>query len=174
MSKLRPKFWPHRRLAVDSTLFGVMLTLFVAAADLAGLLSPLELWLYDQRALRCQHWTPAPTDRLVHVDIDDDSQTAIGRFPWHRSVLAEIVEEIHRAGAKAIALDLLLSEPQETQWVPVAGAAPSASGEKLSKEIDHDAQLAEAMRRAGNVVVAARLPFRHEDVTDVDAAMREV
>ena len=161
----------NRRLVVDSTLFGVLLTLLVAAADLFGVLSPLELWLYDQRALRCQRWTPPPTDKLVHVDIDDAAQNSIGRWPWDRSILAEIVEEISRAGAKAVALDLLLSEPQELQYRPRPATRPSA--DSPFEPVDNDARLAEAIRGAGNVVVAARLPFRRESVTEVYAAMRD-
>src|SRR4051794_2910485 len=105
----------ERRLVVDSTLLGVLLTLLVAAADTAGLLLPLERWFYDQRAAYCQRYMPAPTDRLVHVDVDDAALESIGRWPWHRSILAEVVDEIRLAGPKAVALDVLLPEPEEPE-----------------------------------------------------------
>jgi CHASE2 domain-containing sensor protein/class 3 adenylate cyclase len=166
------KFRLDKRLVVDSTLFGVLLTLVVVAADLLGVLSPLELWLYDQRALRCQHWTPPPTDKLVHVDIDDKAYESIGRWPWHRSVLAEVVDELHVAGAKAVALDLLLSETEAPEWrkLPEKDLPP----EKRFEQVDHDARLAKAMRLAGSVVVATRLPFKSEPASDVFAAMCKV
>src|SRR5438876_4658692 len=156
----------ERRLVVDSTLFGVLLTLFVAAADGFGWLAPLERWFYDQRAARCQHWMPKPTDRLVHVDIDDAALESVGRWPWHRGVLADVLDEINTAGAKAIGLDLLLSEPDEPQWLQL----PDGNFER----VDHDARLAEAMKRAGNVLVAARLPFDRANAGDLFTATRSV
>ena len=36
----------------------------------------------------------------------------VGRWPWNRSDVAAVIEEIHLAGAKVIALDILLSEDE--------------------------------------------------------------
>ena len=159
------RFRIERRLVVDSTLFGVLLTLFVAAADGFGWLSPLERWFYDQRAARCQHWMPRPTDRLVHLDIDDAALDSVGRWPWRRGVLAEILDEVAAARPKAVALDLLLSEPEEPQSVLRKG--------KLV-EIDHDDLLARSLERLGCGIVAARLPFHEEPVPLAYAAMLDV
>ena len=154
-----------RRLLVDATLFGVVLTLLVAGADALGLLTPLERWLYDSRALWCQHWTPPPTDKLVHVDIDDAALDSVGHWPWDRSDVAEILDELRMAGAKAVALDVLFSEPQ----------APELRKQNLSDVvIDHDARMAEAVADLGNCVVAANFPFRRENVTPVYAAAKQV
>jgi CHASE2 domain-containing sensor protein/class 3 adenylate cyclase len=154
-----------RRLLVDSTLFGVVLTLLVAGADALGLLSPLERWLYDERALRCQHWTPPPTDKLVHVDIDDAALDAIGHWPWDRSTVAEILDELRLAGAKAVALDVLFSEPQKPEL-----RKPNVA----VVEVDHDARLAKAVADLGNCVVSANFPFRREDASPVYVAAKQV
>src|SRR5687768_16232744 len=98
-----------RRLLVNATVVGAALTLLVAAADAVGLLSPLERWLYDERAAYCQRWMPPPTTQLVHVDIEGPSLDAIGRWPWDRADLADLLDEIAAAKPKAVALDLLLS-----------------------------------------------------------------
>lgn len=156
----------HRRLVVDSTLFGVMLTLLVAAADSFGLLAPLERFLYDRRAAWCQAHMPRPTDKLVHLDIDDAALEAVGRWPWRRGVLAEILEEVALARPKAVGLDLLLSEPEETQYVP--------REDKSLLLIDHDALLAGALKRLDTGLIAARLPFHEEAVTPAYTALREV
>jgi class 3 adenylate cyclase/CHASE2 domain-containing sensor protein len=152
-----------RRLLIDATLIGVLLTLLVAAADALGWLTPLERWFYDQRALLCQHWMPPPTDRLVHVDIDDAALDAVGRWPWHRTDIAEIVDELRLAGAKAVALDITLSEPESPQVVRL---------NKSFVEVDHDQRLVDAVGAAGNVVVAATFPFRREPVDRVYEAVK--
>jgi CHASE2 domain-containing sensor protein/class 3 adenylate cyclase len=144
-----------RRLLVDATLIGAVLTLLVAAADALGWLTPLERWFYDQRALLCQHWMPPPTDRLVHVDIDDASQATVGRWPWPRTDVAELLDELHKAGAKAVALDVTFTEPQPPELV---------KPNKFVMAVDHDARLADAIRESGNCVLAAMFPFRVEAV----------
>ncbi|MFO1327002.1 MAG: CHASE2 domain-containing protein [Rubrivivax sp.] len=53
---------------------------------------------------------PAPDD-IVIVAIDDASIDAIGRWPWTRSVHATLVERLAAVRPRAVALDLLLSEP---------------------------------------------------------------
>jgi CHASE2 domain-containing sensor protein/class 3 adenylate cyclase len=152
-----------RRLFIDATLIGVVLTLLVAASDALGWLTPLERWFYDQRALTCQHWMPPPTDRLVHVDIDDTALNSIGRWPWHRTDLAEIVDELRLAGAKAIALDITLSEPEAPEVVRV---------NKTFAEVDHDRRLVDAVGAAGNVVLGGTFPFRREPVDKVYEAVK--
>jgi CHASE2 domain-containing sensor protein/class 3 adenylate cyclase len=165
-ARMFKRFKIERRLLVDSTLFGVMLTLLVAAADAFGLLSPLERWFYDQRAAHCQHWMPRPTDRLVHLDIDDAALESVGRWPWRRGVLAEMLDEVAAAQPKAVALDLLLSEPQEKQLVKHENEEP--------QEIDHDDLLASSIWQLDMAVVAARLPFQGEPVTPAYVAMRDL
>jgi CHASE2 domain-containing sensor protein len=97
----------ERRLFVRIFITGVMLTAVVLVADGMGMLANLERWLYDKRAENCQFFTPPPSDQLVHLDIDDKAVDAIGRWPWPRSRMARIVEEIGRAKPKALAIDVL-------------------------------------------------------------------
>ena len=105
----------ERRLFVRIFITGVMLTAVVLVADGMGMLANLERWLYDKRAENCQFFTPPPSDQLVHLDIDDKAVDAIGRWPWPRSRMARIVEEIGRAKPKALAIDVLYAEPQEVE-----------------------------------------------------------
>ncbi len=106
----------ERQLLIRNSALGVMLALLTALAQQLGWLEPLEYWLYDQRARLCQFYAPPPTDALVHLDIDDSSIAAIARWPWDRQVLAEITTEVQRAGAKALAYDVLFSEPQRQRF----------------------------------------------------------
>ncbi|MGD0767298.1 MAG: SpoIIE family protein phosphatase [Tepidisphaeraceae bacterium] len=139
----------ERRVFSRSLVIGALLTLIVLAVHAFGLLDSLEYWLYDQRAIHCQLAEPAPTNRFVHLDIDDASVSpdALGRWPWPREDLARILDEVHRAGPSAVGLDILFSEPQEPRLIQEPGG-------KL-RTIDDDADLAEALRKCGNTVLAA-------------------
>jgi len=121
----------ERKLLVQSSLIGTGLTLFVMVVYLLGGLAPMERLLYDRRARDCQYFTPAPTDRLVHLDIDDRTLEAVGRWPWPRSELAHIVDELRLAGARTIAFDIILPD-----------ADPG-----------HDEVLATAIARHGGVLI---------------------
>src|ERR1044071_6640352 len=102
----------QRRLLIDTSVIGIALTLFVVIRDYTThTLQPLEDWFYDRRARLCQYFTPPPTDKLIHVDIDDAALAVIGQWPWPRAQFAELIEELDRAGAKAISMDIIFSEP---------------------------------------------------------------
>jgi signal transduction histidine kinase/CHASE2 domain-containing sensor protein len=78
----------------------------------------------------------APPAEIAIIAIDEPSIARLGRFPWPRSLTARLLDRISAAQPKAIALDVLYSEPTEP---------------------DDDEALADAIARAGNVVVAAQL-----------------
>jgi CHASE2 domain-containing sensor protein len=94
----------------------------------------LDQLVYDAAQSTWTHPTP---DDIVIVAIDDASVKAIGRWPWKRAIHAQAIDQITRAGPKAILLDLLLSEPDS--------------------DPQQDALLAQAMKRSGKVV----LPVSH-------------
>lgn len=140
-----------RQLTARSLVLGLLLTIAVLILDSAGQLAPVEAWFYDERARHFQHFSPAPTDRLVHLDIDDAALETIGSWPWPRSTFADIVDEVRLAGADALALDILLTEPQEL------GVRERADG--TIEKIDHDANLAAAFKRFGKVMIPVHFDF---------------
>src|SRR5580698_317077 len=97
-----------RRIFLRSLIIGAILTSAVLVAWWVGLLDSLEYWLYDQRATYCRLDEPAPSDRIVHLDIDDASVSpdALGRWPWPRATFARMLDEIHLAAPSAIGLDI--------------------------------------------------------------------
>lgn len=94
--------------------------------------------------------TPSANTEIVHVHIDDQALKTVGRFPWNREKLALVVDELDKAGARFIVLDLLLDDPQVPHIVKQFD--PTTGQEKLV-EIDGDAQLARSMRTANNVIL---------------------
>lgn len=97
----------------------------------------IESRTYDFRLrLRDTVRKPKVSGEIVIVAIDEKSIREIGRWPWRREVMADLVDRISAAAPRVIGLDIMFTEA------------------------DHEAadlKLAEAVRRAGNVVLA--MPF---------------
>lgn len=76
-------------------------------------LQSLEAWTYDVRvSLRAN---PKPSDQIVIVGVDDESLTRIGRWPWPRSVIGELLDILRESGAKVIGVGFVFSEPDQNQ-----------------------------------------------------------
>src|ERR1700693_3089699 len=56
--------------------------------------------------------TPAQKSQVVLVAVDDQSLQRYGRWPWSRTLLAKLTNNLVLAGAGVVGLDILLSEPQ--------------------------------------------------------------
>lgn len=73
----------------------------------------VEAWTYDIRAsLRAN---PKPSDQIVIVGVDEESLTRIGRWPWPRSVIGELLDILRESGAKVIGVGFVFSEPDQNQ-----------------------------------------------------------
>jgi CHASE2 domain-containing sensor protein len=118
---------------------------------LLGQLDGLERWYLDTLfALRGPRLSSTP---IVIVAIDEASITELGQWPIPRAAHARAIDRIAEGRPLAIGVDLIFDAP-----------SPRGAGD--------DRALAEAIRRAGNVVLAAILTVeRHgskllrEDVT---------
>ena len=140
----------ERKLFVQTAIIGAVLTAVVTLALVWGWLTPLDNWLYDRRARDCQFFAVPPTDKLVHIDVDDRSLQAKGRWPWPRTYLAQLVDELHRAGAKVIGLDMIFPESQTPEYRP-------GGDEQSLVKINHDENFARAVARHGNVLMPLSL-----------------
>jgi adenylate cyclase len=133
---LRAFFAPERGVLVAGP-YAVVAAIGIAAGALVGMTAPgerLEWILYDLYAQRAaRNAEPAPG--IVVVAIDEPSFAEIGLpWPWPRSLHAALIDRLAEGGAKTIALDILLDVE--------------------SKSAADDAELAESIRRAGNVILA--------------------
>ena len=98
-----------------------------------------------------QRWQPRGFSAVPVrvIDIDEASLERFGQWPWPRSRLAELLERAHALGARALALDIVLAEPDRT--APERLAAEWEVGVELASALralpDPDAQLAAALER---------------------------
>jgi class 3 adenylate cyclase/CHASE2 domain-containing sensor protein len=137
---------------------GLYLTLLVILADWAQSLNWFENFLYDRRARYCQRFMPPPSDRIFHIDIDDDSLNEIGAWPWPRAQLAQIMDEIALAKPKVIGMDMYFPEAQGTE----GRAGPDGKVEL----IPNDERFAQSLKRAGNVLVPISIRFASAGAPD--------
>jgi adenylate cyclase len=104
------------------------------------------------------------------VDIDEESLAQIGQWPWPRSKLAELVTKLGQQGAAAIALDIILAEPDRTGPQNLIKLWPGNSDldavkDTILKLPDPDTALAQALA-SGPTVVGVLLVNRETPIND--------
>ncbi|MFN4324702.1 MAG: CHASE2 domain-containing protein [Azonexus sp.] len=107
---------PDRRRADQGAILitGVVLTALITLLSLfpPNFLQKADLFLYDQ--LLASRAGPVQSADPVQVVIDEASLAAYGQWPWPRYRLAMLVERLHAQGARVVALDFLMPEPDRT------------------------------------------------------------
>ena len=108
------------------------------------------------------------------VAIDEESLERYGQWPWPRSLLAELVEKLTRAGAAAIAFDAVFPEPDRSSpasLVPLVPEGPARQALELALAsgalVDNDGAFAEAIA-AGPVVMGFAMAVGEEAGEPVD------
>ncbi len=122
-----------RRLGLTALAIGAAASGLVALLLVLGALDPLENVASDQ-LVRLRGKRPADP-QIVLCAIDAESIDAFGHWPWRRSVLARLIDRLAAAGARAITLDIVFSEPSYSELAA------------------DDVALAASIERAGNVVL---------------------
>jgi adenylate cyclase len=54
-----------------------------------------------------------PKNKIIIIEVDNDSIEHFGRWPWHRDRTASLIQSAFDAGAKHVALDITFSEPDK-------------------------------------------------------------
>ncbi|MEP6506026.1 MAG: CHASE2 domain-containing protein, partial [Betaproteobacteria bacterium] len=104
---------PTLRIALVAGALWLVGAWHVIVAPLAPL-TRLDLALADVRQSVALPPVSAPRDDIVIVDIDDASLRALGRWPWPRDRLAQLVETLFDDDhAAALGIDLVLAEPDD-------------------------------------------------------------
>ena len=109
----------------------ILLLLGVGWLSFSEALERLDAVIYDQ--LSALHRF-SPDRAIAIVAIDDESLRTLGRWPWSRIVHAQLIDRLRQIDNRALAIDLLFTEPQDND--------PNA-----------DRQLADAIAAHGAVVL---------------------
>ncbi|MSP62254.1 MAG: CHASE2 domain-containing protein [Myxococcales bacterium] len=93
-------------------------------------------------------------NKIVIVEIDDLAIEKLGRWPWHRDRMAELIEKILGAGAKAVGLDVVFPDPDVRVPEELARFLRERELGELLDEMDTDRVLGRTiMRRQGQLVL---------------------
>lgn len=161
-SSVEPRSTVVRRLAsvelrqwLGVALLGLLLAYSLRYVEI-DLLRRMDAFLYDVRV----RWFARETvdERIAIVDIDQRSLAEIGRWPWNRAVLAELIERIFGTyGASLLGLDVILAEADESSGLAALDRlargrlrhdrAFRTSLDELRPTLDYDGRLAAILRR---------------------------
>ena len=118
------------RVLIIGAVFAAVFSLFHFE-----ILEHFELVTYDYRyQIKKARVTD---DRIVVIEISDDSLARVGRWPWDRDWHAAMIQALTESGASAIVFDVIFSEP--------------------SSEPEKDSVLAQAISESGRVYLAKAL-----------------
>ncbi|MCX7966154.1 MAG: adenylate/guanylate cyclase domain-containing protein [Syntrophorhabdaceae bacterium] len=116
-------------------LISIIFSIFAVIKPLP--LEHLEQLIYDTRYKVRGRGTPPP--EIVIAAIDDRSLEKIGRWPWERARIAQVIDRLVAMGAKVIMVDIIFSEPARDDGV-----------------------LASSIKSAGNVILPIVFDFKGE------------
>ncbi|HEY1458592.1 MAG TPA: CHASE2 domain-containing protein [Casimicrobiaceae bacterium] len=147
---------PRRVFVVGSGVL-VALTAFIATGSAWRL--PLQaVWFDTYQSISPRVITSTPA---VAVEIDEASLNAIGRWPWPRSQLAELVDAIARQHPAAIGIDILMPEPDPLsaeRLVERARKDDPVLAARLEAQPSNDHELARSVAAAPTVLAIAGTP----------------
>ncbi len=132
----------------------------------------VELKAYDL------HFKSGGKDGIGHevaiVSVDEKSIDRLGRWPWPRSVMAELVESLKKYGAAVVAFDIVFSEPDNTSGLKYykelkdtltkKGYKVSSTIDRFAAEKDNDALLASAIKKNPAVILGYYFYTTNEEI----------
>lgn len=133
----------------------------------------LELLAYDVRLKATLPENVKPDPRIVIIDIDEKSLRKEGRWPWSRTKMAVLLENLFIHGAVVVGFDIMFSEPERNsaeevlnqlkKELPPSSPVIRTLRSKL-KDFDSDARFSEILR---NKDVVLGYIFRRDDVSSI-------
>jgi len=116
----------------------------------------IELKFYDLKFLYRGARPPSP--EVVLVAIDDESVKRVGRWPWSREVMAQLLGSLKEYNPRVIGLDIIFAERQETAALTALQrlrrdlAREQAASPKLLDLIQQEERRADVDRELAQVI----------------------
>ena len=114
----------------------------------------------------------APGGETIIAAIDEQSVSELGRWPWPRTTIARLVDQLKKGGAKAVGFDIVFSEPDDNtnlKTINALAAEMKKSGisdanvisllNKKRTAADTDAILATSIHQAENITLGYFFQF---------------
>jgi adenylate cyclase len=187
LAKVLRQWWAHKgSLAISLIVTLAALTIYGATflgerpTPIFDSVYRLELSSLDYRF---QARGKIPVDpRIVIVDIDQQSQEALGHWPFPRFHFADLLDNIREDGGRVVAFDITFSQADETSKPLTELSAQLAEQKKkgqavnpalleriasLQKHFDYDRQFADAITRFRRVVLGNYFLYTKTDLKGV-------
>lgn len=120
-----------------SLLVSIVIIIFCLMLGGMNFIKNIELGAYDYRMSKIKK-PPPVRDDLVVLSIGDESYNTMQRkWPWPRDWYAHVIDNLSRAQAKLIVFDIQF--------------------DSYSEDLSKDSVLADAIERAGNVILASKI-----------------
>lgn len=142
-------------------VLALIIAAFFIAAYYANMpfVEKLEHLAYDT-GVNLTFRNPGATGKVAIVAIDDASIERIGRWPWPRDILAEMLENLSKARAKVIGMQIFLTEPQTDPGLRHI--------RKIKEYVDEAKFPSQARRQAADIT---RMLIQAEQQLDADGAL---
>ncbi len=152
------------RILQEGWLVGLLVTLVLVLAVLLNWY-PLQLLEYKLYDLRAGMRAEKPQSPVVVVAIDDGSIERLGRWPWPRGYMAELLAQIAEYQPALIGTNILYTEADHNSGLEemkalqetVAGLGGSAAVldaiSQSARRLDNDALLTQALSETGKVML---------------------
>lgn len=107
--------------------------IIVAYGVMGDSFQSLERYAYD---LGVRAHVRPPSDKVAVVAIDDESIRNLGRWPWPRSLQAQLIDKLHEGGAKVIGNTALYFEAEQSgSTAAISEALDTLNKSPLSQQI---------------------------------------
>ncbi|MEX2576839.1 MAG: adenylate/guanylate cyclase domain-containing protein [Halofilum sp. (in: g-proteobacteria)] len=155
---MRSQSWQRVVRIALSLVLACPFLLHASGAFRIELLDRLEHIAYDTRLeLTLPH---TRDERIVIVDIDEDSLAEIGQWPWSRTILADMIDRLFdQYRVRALGFDMVFAEPERSDSARVLRQLAMdedlelrSTVERALQQIDADRAFAEAIE-GRNVVL---------------------
>lgn len=100
-----------KRLPMIFSFLVLILAIFIKSMNFS-IVEQLQLKVFD--SFQVNHPRQYQPLQVKIIDIDDESLSKIGQWPWPRNKLAQLVDKLTEAGVSAIVMDILFAEDDRT------------------------------------------------------------
>ena len=141
----------------------LLVSVLIAAAILLRYIDPffvraLRLIAFNfYQRLNPEKYDPSLPIRIV--DINEQSLSRIGQWPWPRTTIADLLLKLASEGAAVVAFDILFAEPDRTSVEEIAKRLPTPQANLLlaatAGQPTNDQAFAEALKQTPSVLSIA-------------------
>ena len=85
-----------------------------SALGVFGFFQKLDYRMYD--FLLSLRREPKQSEKILFVNIDDESIQALGEWPWSRDIIADCLLRIRELGAESVVFDVEYLSPSPRGW----------------------------------------------------------